>query len=244
VSTRRPRSALTHPPIYSNKGNNSHSKNSNWIYGIGALICLAIASFSLWGSNLNTKSVADKSSDYEPAKRVLAALSPTVFTVFNNGNRSQGSGVFIANNGIGVTNDHVVKNSALVMIRTSTGKEYTAKVIIKDQMRDLAIIDIGTNVSCTPISSIPTEKGETVYALGTPLGMEQTFTNGIISGKMDEFSIYHTAAIAPGSSGSALVNSQGQLVGINKALLTTFRAISIATPIQELLAVYPKFDCK
>jgi S1-C subfamily serine protease len=235
MATRRPRKITGETLIYP-KADHSQTIESNlWIYGIGTVICLVIASFSLWSPNFYSETLV---ADNEPAKRVLAALSPTVFTVFNNG--AQGSGVFIDNNGIGVTNEHVVKDSALVSIRTSTGEEYEAKVIVKDQKRDLAIIEIGINVTCTPISSTHAEKGQIVYALGTPLG----FTNGIISGKMNDFSIYHTAAIAPGSSGSALVNAQGQLVGINKSLLTTFRAISIATPIQEVQAIYPKFECR
>jgi S1-C subfamily serine protease len=86
--------------------------------------------------------------------------------------------------------------------------------------------------------------GQVVYALGSPLNMERTFTNGILSRQEEQLHLFHTAAIAPGSSGSALLDRKGHLIGINKAVITQFQALSMATPVQALQTLYPNFACK
>ncbi len=74
--------------------------------------------------------------------------------------------------------------------------------------------------------------------------MDQTFTNGIVSRHSETGEVLHTAAIAPGSSGSPLLNDRGRIVGINRAVLTRFTTISIAVPVKAIRQLNIALDCE
>ena len=138
-----------------------------------------------------------------------------------------GSGVIISADGYIVTNNHVVDGADELTVTLSDNKEYSARIIGTDKTTDLALIKIdGRNLPAIAIANSDDVKvGEWVLAIGNPLGLNNTVTAGIISAKARtlgangvESFIQTDAAINAGNSGGALVNSDGQLVGINAML--------------------------
>ena len=138
-----------------------------------------------------------------------------------------GSGVIISADGYIVTNNHVVEGADELTVTLSDSKEYSARIIGNDKTTDLALIKIdGKNLPAISIANSDNVKvGEWVLAIGNPLGLNNTVTAGIISAKARtlgangvESFIQTDAAINAGNSGGALVNTDGQLVGINAML--------------------------
>ena len=141
-----------------------------------------------------------------------------------------GSGVIVSANGYIVTNNHVVENADEIEVSLPDKRKFKAKVIGTDPKTDVAVIKIeATGLPLLPwTDSAQLEVGELVLAVGSPFGLTQTVTMGIISaigranmGIVDyEDFIQTDAAINPGNSGGALVNLHGELVGINAAIFT------------------------
>ncbi len=138
-----------------------------------------------------------------------------------------GSGVIISTDGYIVTNNHVVDGADELTVTLSDSKEYSARIIGADKTTDLALIKIdGKNLPAIRIANSDNVKvGEWVLAIGNPLGLNNTVTAGIISAKARtlgangvESFIQTDAAINAGNSGGALVNTNGELVGINAML--------------------------
>lgn len=156
---------------------------------------------------------------------------------------SLGSGVIVDREGYILTNNHVIKDADEIKVRLSDKREFTGKVIGTDPKTDLAVIKI--NSDNLPVikwgDSDKLRVGETVIAIGNPFGLSQTVTSGIVSatgranvGIADyEDFIQTDAAINPGNSGGALVNVNGELVGINTAIFSTsggYQGIGFAIP--------------
>ena len=147
---------------------------------------------------------------------------------------SLGSGVLVAPEGVVVTNNHVIQGSGdtEITVALSDGREFPAKVILKDEQTDLAVLrlDAGgvkfTSIEFSDSDSL--EVGDLVLAIGDPFGVGQTVTSGIVSalartqvGISDyQFFIQTDAAINPGNSGGALVDMDGRLIGINTAIFS------------------------
>ena len=138
-----------------------------------------------------------------------------------------GSGVIIEADGYIVTNNHVVDGADELTVTLSDNKEYSARIIGTDKTTDLALIKIdGKNLPAITIANSENIKvGEWVLAIGNPLGLNNTVTAGIVSAKARslgangvESFIQTDAAINSGNSGGALVNTNGELVGINAML--------------------------
>jgi serine protease Do len=158
-----------------------------------------------------------------------------------------GSGVFYSADGYIITNNHVVGFGDEITVTTQSGKKYKAKKVGTDASSDLAVIKIeGNNFPTLKIGNSDALKvGEWVLAVGNPFDyLTSTVTAGIVSAKgrqlglikaqkpVEEF-IQTDAAVNPGNSGGALVNTQGELVGINTAIATptgTFAGYSFAIP--------------
>jgi serine protease Do len=142
-----------------------------------------------------------------------------------------GSGVIIdANKGYIVTNAHVVENAESIEIVLSDTRQFKAKLIGSDTDSDIAVLQINAkNLTSLPIANSDTlQVGDFVAAIGSPFGLNQTVTSGIISalqreniskGNLDDF-IQTDAPINPGNSGGALVNMQGEFIGMNTAIIT------------------------
>ena len=138
-----------------------------------------------------------------------------------------GSGVIISSDGYIVTNNHVVDGADELTVTLNDNKEFSARIIGADKTTDLALIKIdGKNLPAITIANSDDIKvGEWVLAVGNPLGLNNTVTAGIVSAKARslgangvEAFIQTDAAINRGNSGGALVNTRGELVGINAML--------------------------
>jgi serine protease Do len=139
-----------------------------------------------------------------------------------------GSGVIVSNDGYILTNDHVVSKADEVKVSLPDRREFTAKVIGTDPNTDIAVLKIeGKNLPTVPIGSTRPAVGDLALAIGNPFGIGQTVTMGIVSAtgrgglnieQYEDF-IQTDAAINPGNSGGALVNTHGELIGINTAIL-------------------------
>jgi serine protease Do len=140
-----------------------------------------------------------------------------------------GSGVILdEKQGLIVTNSHVIHDANTILVKLKSGSEYLAKTIGEDVESDLALLKIHAK-NLTKISigkSSQLSVGDQVIAIGNPFGLQQTVTSGIVSGlhrnttsNTNDF-IQTDAPINPGSSGGALVNTKGELIGINTAILS------------------------
>lgn len=164
--------------------------------------------------------------------------------------RSLGTGVIISSDGYILTNNHVVEKADEITVKLYSQKEYKAKVVGRDKETDLAIIKINTN-GLKPAkigNSDKIEVGDWVMAVGSPFGLEQTVTQGIISAKgriigagpYDDF-LQTDAAINPGNSGGPLINLNGEVIGINTAITSRsggYEGIGFAIPINMAKKVY------
>lgn len=151
--------------------------------------------------------------------------------------RGAGSGVILTSDGYIVTNNHVVEEADELQVKTSDNHEYAGRIIGTDKATDLALIKIeATGLQAATVGNSEKLKvGEWVLAIGNPYGLTSTVTAGIISAKargigseahsMESF-IQTDAAINPGNSGGALVNAQGELIGINAMLVSQTGAYS------------------
>jgi serine protease Do len=155
--------------------------------------------------------------------------------------RSLGSGFIISREGYIVTNNHVIDEADQIKVRLYDEKEYDAKLVGRDPNTDLALIKIDAPADLTALplgDSDRLETGTWVVAIGSPFGLEQTVTQGIVSAKgrtigagpYDDF-IQTDASINPGNSGGPLINLQGEVVGINTAIVPQGQGIGFAIPV-------------
>ncbi len=144
--------------------------------------------------------------------------------------RSLGSGFIIDKDGSILTNNHVVEGTEEIQVKLSDGNEFKAKVIGRDSKTDLALIRINAASSLQPLdlgNSDTLEVGDWVLAIGSPFALGNTVTAGIVSAKYrrigagayDDF-IQTDASINPGNSGGPLLDTSGQVVGINTAIFS------------------------
>ncbi len=155
-----------------------------------------------------------------------------------------GSGVIVSSDGLVITNNHVVKEGGEIKVVLNNKQEFDAKLVISDEKSDLALLKIEVDRKLPYLHIAQHDNlqvGDIVLAIGNPFGVGQTVTGGIVSalartavgiGDYDFF-IQTDAAINPGNSGGALVNMQGELVGINTAIYSktgTSAGIGFATP--------------
>ncbi len=166
--------------------------------------------------------------------------------------KGSGSGVIISDDGYIVTNNHVVAGADEVTVTLSNGKTYTAKVIGSDPSYDLAVVKVDAKDLPFLIygNSSDVKIGQWVLALGYPLNLDATVTAGIISAKSRtlglnrdqtgnrsmavESFLQTDAAVNPGNSGGALINTNGQLIGINSAIASPtgyYNGYSYAIPV-------------
>jgi hypothetical protein len=197
------------------------------------------------------------------AEQIFAKCSPAVFYVEvydSKGNPiNSGSGFFIDSTGTGVTNFHVINRAHEIKItRSDTGEVYDVMGIYDyDEDEDWAIIKVnGTGLPfLKPASESTVVGGATVYAIGSPLGLQNTISQGLISNpkRADESGVTYiqtSAAISPGSSGGALINKYGEAVGITSASYAYGQNLNLALPITyisgyqtaELISLSTLFD--
>jgi len=161
--------------------------------------------------------------------------------------RGVGSGFIISADGFVLTNAHVVEGADEVFVTLTDKREFKAKIIGSDRRTDVAVVKIeGTNLPrLTMGDSSKLRVGEWVIAIGSPFGLENTVTAGIISANSRDTGDYlpliqTDVAVNPGNSGGPLINMRGEVVGINSQIYSRsggFMGISFAIPMDEAMRV-------
>lgn len=177
------------------------------------------------------------------AERVVQRLNPFAGDPFfeqffgqRMPNRSEkqsslGSGVILTQDGLVMTNNHVIQGADDIKIALADGREFPCEVLLKDESVDLAVLRIKAKENFPVLAvgnSDAVEVGDLVLAIGNPFGVGQTVTSGIVSGLARNqvtdgdvgFFIQTDASINPGNSGGALMNMNGELIGINTAIFS------------------------
>ena len=162
-----------------------------------------------------------------------------------------GSGFIIDMNGYIVTNNHVIEGAEEIIVKLQDEREFKATIVGTDPLTDLALLKIDTlGASITPIllgDSDKAEIGDWVVAIGNPLGLGGTVTAGILSAKgrvlgdgpYDNF-IQTDVSINPGNSGGPLINMDGEVIGINTAIIQSAQGLGFAVPVNMLKNIIPK----
>lgn len=165
---------------------------------------------------------------------VAAKVSPSIVTVLIDGaNESAlGSGVVLSADGLILTNNHVISSGGTVSVRLADGRILPASVVAADSTHDLALVRATGVSGLTPVTfgtDASVAVGDTVLAFGAPLGLEGTVTSGIVSALNREVGtgteqltglLQTDAPINEGNSGGALVDTSGNVIGINVAIAT------------------------
>ena len=158
--------------------------------------------------------------------------------------KGTGSGFIISQEGYVLTNEHVVRKAEKIKVTLSDGREFTGNVVGSDVSSDMAIVKIPANnlPTVTLGDSDKLRVGEVVIAIGNPYGLQQTVTMGVVSAKGRSIplgegeQVYRNfiqtdTAINPGNSGGPLLNTKGEVVGINTAIIPYAQGIGFAIPI-------------
>lgn len=160
-----------------------------------------------------------------------------------------GSGFIVRADGVVLTNAHVVNGATEVTVRLQDRREFAAKVVGVDKLSDTAVLKIeGKDLPVVPIGNPSTTRvGEWVMAIGSPFGFENTVTAGIVSAKARSLPeegyvpfIQTDVAVNPGNSGGPLLNTHGEVIGINSQIYTSsggYQGLSFAIPIDVALDV-------
>jgi putative serine protease PepD len=197
---------------------------------------------SVTGNNAAAQSVVIENPESATTATAAAAkAAPSVVTIYvaSDSGSGSGSGVVLTDDGYVLTNNHVVAEAAdggTVQVRTSDGTLYDATVVGTDPASDLAVVRLDGADGLTPATfadSDDVQVGDVAVAIGAPLGLSNTVTDGIISATNRAVALGSTendataidalqtdAAINPGNSGGALVNGAGEVIGINTAIAT------------------------
>jgi putative serine protease PepD len=204
-----------------------------------------VTGWFLNGSEVGTTTVQSVSMDAGEGMTytdIVNKVSPSVVTIVTDA--AEGSGVVYSKDGYIVTNNHVVDGAQTVEVRFSDGTTAEASIVATDATQDLAVIQVSGVDDLTPIAfgdSDAVQVGDVTVAIGSPLGLEGTVTTGIVSaldrsmtvagepsqgfgqqqGQTLTGLLQTDAAINSGNSGGALVNGNGELIGINTAIATT-----------------------
>ncbi|MDB5096448.1 MAG: protease HtrA [Cyanobacteria bacterium RYN_339] len=207
--------------------------------------------------------VAVVNIDTEAHRRVQPQLDP--FQFFNGQGGPQqmepqervqkgtGSGFLIREDGLIVTNNHVIQGADKLTVTLSNGEKRIGRVIGADPGTDLAVVKIdGHNLPTLKLADgNHLRVGQYVVAVGSPLGLQQTVTTGILSAINRDISLnarvgflQTDAAINPGNSGGPLLNLKGEVIGVNTAIAARGQGIGFAIPVDTVNTIVPQLEAK
>jgi S1-C subfamily serine protease len=202
-------------------------------------------------------------NDFELTSRMVAKrVEPSVVSIFRpgfHGHEGQGSGVIVDPDGYIVTNFHVINGAREISVHLTDGRIVPATVVGADDITDLAVlkVDAPNLIAAEWGDSDKLGVGDLVWALGSPFGLERSFTFGIVSAKSRrsgtlaaDINTYQEylqtdAAVNPGNSGGPLINTEGKIIGINAAIFgPAYQGISFAIPSSVAKAEYEVLKVK
>ena len=176
----------------------------------------------------------------------------TVYTYGGNrsyANNSIGSGVIFSEDGYIVTNTHIISGNKFIKVKLYNGEEYDANLIGADVNADIAVLKINANTLLKPINVSNSDElkiGDKVLAIGNPYGIGISVSSGIISATGRDYGnpylelIQTDAAINPGNSGGALINENGNLIGINTKIFSrtgAYQGLGFAIPSNNIVQI-------
>lgn len=179
---------------------------------------------------------------------VIQKVGPSVVQIKHkvkkdqSGQQGLGSGVIITPDGFVLTNNHVVQGAKALEVSLTTGKTYTADLIGQDPSTDLALVRLPDNG--LPFAQLGNSEklqvGQLVIAIGNPFGFQSTVSTGVVSalgrslrgtnGRLIDNIIQTDVSLNPGNSGGPLVDSRGEIIGINTAIISMAQGIGFAVP--------------
>ena len=253
------------PPVPSSPAADPAARASRWWFAVLIILTLVAAApymvgqfiyqarFSALKADVDVATEAlgglkPRLTDFELASRMVAKrVEPSVVSIFRPGFRGkegQGSGVIVDSAGYVVTNYHVVNGARSISVHLTDGRVAPATIVGADDITDLAVlkIDLPNLIAAEWGDSEELQVGDLVWALGSPFGLEHSFTFGIVSaksrrsgslrgGNLYQEYLQTDAAVNPGNSGGPLINIEGKVVGINAAIFgPSYQGISFAIP--------------
>jgi serine protease Do len=240
------------PILGKNRGGEKMGKRST-AFIISIFLWAASSGFSA-ASAPCARPIPDLFKEVSPSVVFISALTIDPFKLTNRVNTAIGSGFIIRQEGLILTNSHVVFGKQVIFVTLDDGRKFPAVLLGADPIFDLAvlkIVDAPKNLQRAVLGdSAKIQIGEEVIAIGNPLGLEQTLTRGVISGvnriiqetKMTLLLplIQTDASINPGNSGGPLLNLCGEVIGINTAVITEAQNIGFAVPINLAKQAIPE----
>lgn len=206
--------------------------------------------------NIETMTAAPETADKDDADKDDQASNNPLLDMFRRQarrpSRGVGSGFIVSPKGYILTNEHVIEGATRITVGLQSGEKYRGKIVGIDEETDVAVIKIEAPQDLPTVTlgdSNATEVGDWVLAMGSPFGLDQTVTAGIISKKERETPYFTSfqrflqtdAAINRGNSGGPLVNMRGEVIGVNSQIATStgdYNGIGFALPANEANFVY------
>lgn len=219
-------------------------KIKGWHIGILALCLVVGVAFLLHNVFKSQHSFSDNPAAIETASESVVMLS-----CYDKSGElyASGSGFALIEKGIIVTNYHVIEENVYsIEVNTETGASYDVKSIVAmDEENDIAILRCAGSPNLALLSVGDTtglKKGEKVVAIGSPLGLINTVSTGVFSGYIDNFLLQFTASISHGSSGGALFDDSGKVLGITFGSLEDGQNLNLAIPIEYVISLWENRD--
>ena len=215
-------------------------------YGLSYFIVIFLTFAITWYFISDNKNKFVSASDKSIASVVM--ITSTNNSMYSKNKNDIGSGVIFSEDGYIVTNLHIL-NSQQINVSLNNGKNYPAKIIGIDKNADIAVIKISADEDLNPINiadSNSLKVGDRVLAIGNPYGIGISVSNGIISATGRDYGnpylqlIQTDAAINPGNSGGALINENGNLIGINSKIYSNtgaYQGIGFAIPSNVVVQI-------
>jgi tetratricopeptide (TPR) repeat protein len=180
----------------------------------------------------------------DDASSVIEKTIEAVVSIETDTGRA-GSGFFVSSGCLVVTNEHVIAGAETIIIRTSGKKLLSAEVVSKDPDRDLALLRTNGRSCSSLVLEMSPKVGEEVFAIGSPLGLSNTVTRGIISAFREGDSAVHyiqiDAALNPGNSGGPLITRKGTVAGVNTWQFKGMQGLNFAVASSEVRLAFSSF---